>query len=513
MAQKKKSENSVNLTEKKKSYTREEKNNKVNSSVKKEIKEENSNKKIIIIALVLALLIAGVSYWRVSVNNSEKENSKDNEQKEEVKEAQKLEDEKEDDSESYYYDYTYEVKPVVKEETVEEVPEVEEIYYSLTFESNGGSDVETQILGINEVTESKLPTKEGWIFAGWFTDSELTEEYIFNTHLTEDITIYAKWVKHVKYIYEGTELEDINLVGLNEELPLLSKEDERFTVREDEELGWFASIVDDEGNVLTFEILPGTVLDEELVKNFAEEIILEAVVLSKFNMNFNYTIEKISEDPTIESTNEDIVLPLEVIEGRPINFEKVETQIKEEYLEFIDKDFGWYYLDSGVMFDLPSDAVARVEITEVYMGDVVTITYIEKVVDEETGIEENKEIVKENIVKDSHIETDNILVPEEKEGQEFVGWFPIVDEEGLIGEDKLTSDTIIDEDKTFVGKWEVIIEDAIDEEIIATPVEEEVIEEVTEESETSLPVQENETLTEDEIVEIITEEITLEEAE
>lgn len=500
MAQKSKKENSVKLTEK---------NIKVNSSVKNEIKDESSNKKIIIIALILAILIAGVSYWKVSVENAEKDKNKDNEQKEEVKDnEQEVEKNEEDNSESYYYDYNYEIMPVIKDdETVEDVPEVQEIYYSLTFESNGGSNIETQILGVNEVTESKIPTKEGWIFAGWFIDSELTEQYIFDTHLTEDITVYAKWVKHIKFLYEGTELEVIKVVGLNEEIVLLSKEDERFDIGGDQELGWLASITSENENVETFEILPGTILDEELAEKFEEEIVLEAKILSKFNMNFNYKVEIISEDTGIEATEEDMVIPLEVIEGRTIDFEKVENEIKETYSEFIDKEFGWYYIDENVIFDLPMDAVANPEIIEVYMGEVVTVTYIEKVIDEETGLEDDKEIVKENIVKDSHINEDDILVPEEKEGQEFIGWFPVVDEEGNLGEDKLTSDTIIDEDKVFVGKWEKIIEETIEEEVILTDseviheteenVEEELTDEITTTEIDSEIVLENSTETEE----------------
>ena len=474
MQQNKKKENSVNLAEKKKSYTREEKNNKGNSSVKKEIKEENSNKKIIIIALVLALLIAGLSYWRISINNAEKEKNKDNEQKEEVKQEDKEEiddEESESESESYYYDYTYEVKPVVDEkddsEVEEVVPEVEELYYSLTFESNGGSSVETQILGVNEVTETptSFPTREGWIFAGWFTDDTFSETYIFGTHLTEDITIYAKWVKHIKYVHEGEELEDIAVVGLNEEIPLLSSEDAGIILGEDEELGWFISNEDEYGNISIVEILPGTVLDEKIVEEFDEEIVLESDILAIFDMNFNYSVEIQSTESEVPSQIKDEVITKEVIQGRALPFDEVATEIKTNYPEFEGKDFGWYYIEGNVMFDLPSDAVADPAITEVHMGEVVTITYVEKVYDNELEQEVEKETV-QNIVKDSHIAEDNILIPEEQEGKEFVGWFPVIDEQENLGEDKLTSDTIIDEDKTFIAKWEDIVDETLEEDAI-----------------------------------------------
>jgi uncharacterized repeat protein (TIGR02543 family) len=38
------------------------------------------------------------------------------------------------------------------------------------------------------------PTKEGYVFAGWFADEELTTPFDFGTTITEEIYVYAKWV-------------------------------------------------------------------------------------------------------------------------------------------------------------------------------------------------------------------------------------------------------------------------------------------------------------------------------
>ena len=46
------------------------------------------------------------------------------------------------------------------------------------------------------VTRINDPVKEGYIFAGWYTDQELTNEFTFDdTYITNDLTLYAKWVK------------------------------------------------------------------------------------------------------------------------------------------------------------------------------------------------------------------------------------------------------------------------------------------------------------------------------
>jgi len=66
--------------------------------------------------------------------------------------------------------------------------------YTLTFETNGGSDIES----IKEVNDTKInltgkvPTKEGFTFAGWHSDEELTDP-VEEITMTSDKMVYAKW--------------------------------------------------------------------------------------------------------------------------------------------------------------------------------------------------------------------------------------------------------------------------------------------------------------------------------
>ena len=43
------------------------------------------------------------------------------------------------------------------------------------------------------LTPPTAPTKSGYTFAGWYTDETLESEYDFETAVTEDFTLYAKW--------------------------------------------------------------------------------------------------------------------------------------------------------------------------------------------------------------------------------------------------------------------------------------------------------------------------------
>ena len=72
--------------------------------------------------------------------------------------------------------------------------------YSVVFDSNGGSDVPTQIvLGGFTVTEPTAPTKAGKVFCGWYLDNGLQTAYNFTSVVTGNLTLYAKWADAISY--------------------------------------------------------------------------------------------------------------------------------------------------------------------------------------------------------------------------------------------------------------------------------------------------------------------------
>lgn len=67
-------------------------------------------------------------------------------------------------------------------------------YYVVSFAPNGGSYVEPQSIAYNTlVSKPANPTRTGYTFKGWYTDAELTSSYNFNTPVTEEIALFAKW--------------------------------------------------------------------------------------------------------------------------------------------------------------------------------------------------------------------------------------------------------------------------------------------------------------------------------
>lgn len=67
-------------------------------------------------------------------------------------------------------------------------------YYTVMFDSNGGSKVANQTVKKNNTaSEPTAPTKDGYTFAGWYSDSKLKTEFDFDTKITKATTLYAKW--------------------------------------------------------------------------------------------------------------------------------------------------------------------------------------------------------------------------------------------------------------------------------------------------------------------------------
>lgn len=76
--------------------------------------------------------------------------------------------------------------------------------HTVTFNSNGGSDVPEQIRANAAATKPADPTRSGYNFGGWYTDAAFTTEYTFteSEKVTQALTLYAKWTKEAaKYYY------------------------------------------------------------------------------------------------------------------------------------------------------------------------------------------------------------------------------------------------------------------------------------------------------------------------
>ena len=67
-------------------------------------------------------------------------------------------------------------------------------YCTVTFDSNGGSSVDSQsVIKGGHATEPEPPLKTCSAFVGWYTDSGLVDAFDFDNAILTDMTLYAKW--------------------------------------------------------------------------------------------------------------------------------------------------------------------------------------------------------------------------------------------------------------------------------------------------------------------------------
>ena len=59
---------------------------------------------------------------------------------------------------------------------------------------HGGANISSQtFVGGNKASELTAPKEDGWVFGGWYTEKGCKYRFSFDSAVTSDITLYAKW--------------------------------------------------------------------------------------------------------------------------------------------------------------------------------------------------------------------------------------------------------------------------------------------------------------------------------
>ncbi len=71
--------------------------------------------------------------------------------------------------------------------------------YTVKFDADNESAVKSvRVTKNSKVAEPTEPTKDGFIFDGWYTDKALTDKYDFESKVTRSFNLYAKWIETEK---------------------------------------------------------------------------------------------------------------------------------------------------------------------------------------------------------------------------------------------------------------------------------------------------------------------------
>ena len=390
----------------------------------------SSNKKTLFFALVCAIVLAVFAYTQVSMNMA---NNKPKELEEESKEEINGEDLKALDyvREPIKVDDNHTKVITAEKKEKKEVEKSNDLkmsaHYTLSFDTNGGEEIEKQVLSNNEVTTTVIPVRESWVFDGWFIDSDLTEPFIFGGVLKEDTTIYAKWVKYIKFVDESDCIKTIT-VGDGEYIPLPTDDELIDMALEDFIVSWY--YIKDDTNIFITNNTKLSDLDED-----SDTVTLYLEKIPAFYLSF-YLDE-----------NSDEFYRKKVINDQVISFDDVDEKLKEINPEIDLTTVGWYYYDiDGNKCDFSKNKTISTDITKIYLSDTYKIIYSEEDDEKEEGL---VQIDEQNVARDTKL-TD-ILDPEEKDNKEFEGWF-IIDND-ILTDSKLEDGMVINRDMTVVGKW------------------------------------------------------------
>ncbi len=390
----------------------------------------SSNKKTLFFALVCAIVLAVFAYTQVSMNMA---NNKPKELEEESKEEINGEDLKALDyvREPIKVDGNH-IKVITEEK--KEKKEVEKsndlkvsAHYTLSFDTNGGEEIEKQVLSNNEVTTTVIPVRESWVFDGWFIDSDLTEPFIFGGTLKADTTIYAKWVKYIKFVDESDCIKTIT-VGDGEYIPLPTDDELIDMALEDFIVSWY--YIKDATNIF---ITNNTKLSD--LGDSGDTVTLYLQKTEAFYLSFY--LDEFS----------DFLYREKVVNDQVISFDDVNKSILESNPEIDLENMGWYYYDGeGNKCNFSKGKRITQGVTKLYLSDTYKIIYTLEDEEKENGL---VQIDEQNVVRQSKI--DNVLDPLEKENKEFEGWF-IIDND-ILTDSKLEDGMVINRDMTVVGKW------------------------------------------------------------
>ncbi len=170
-------------------------------------------------------------------------------------------------------------------------PDAPKKEFTITFDTRGGSEVKPITIAEGAtITLPRNPTKEGYIFDGWYLSDAFVEKFVATKTITGDITLYAKWI------------EDNG----QEEPPVAKTYSITFMV----DGVTYKTFNISEGSVITLPenpgkkccIFEGWYIDEDLLEKFnaTQDISQDIVVYAKWSDN--HTVVEDSEVPATCTT-------------------------------------------------------------------------------------------------------------------------------------------------------------------------------------------------------------------
>ncbi len=267
--------------------------------------------------------------------------------------------------------------------------------YTVTFDSNGGTAVESQVVKSGEkATEPTAPTKEGYTFVGWFVGDTA---YDFEAAVTEDVTVKAKWTQNtynVTFDTDGGSAVDSQTVTHGQK----ATEPTAPTKAGYTFVGWFVG---------------------DTAYDFEAAVAGDVTIKAKWTQN-TYTVTFDADNGTENTT-------ATVAEGAKVEAPVAPTKVGYAFV-------GWYLGDNA--YDFETAITGEITLKAVWTLNQYTVTF-----DADNGTENTTATV-------AHGGT--VAAPTEaptKEGYTFVGWF--------VGENAYNFESVVTGEFTIKAVWEI----------------------------------------------------------
>lgn len=96
-------------------------------------------------------------------------------------------------------EYTYTVNNIIAQPMIS-VSATKNPQHTAIFVSGGSVYTFSTVEDQSRLTEPAAPERAGYTFGGWYTEKEYTNKYNFETSVTDDVVLYAKWIANTYYV-------------------------------------------------------------------------------------------------------------------------------------------------------------------------------------------------------------------------------------------------------------------------------------------------------------------------
>ncbi|KAH0787882.1 pA14 domain protein [Histomonas meleagridis] len=200
-------------------------------------------------------------------------------------------------------------------------------YHKIVYVTNGGEEIQSDFIANRRFLRPITPTKNGFVFLGWYKDEELSEPFDFeNTHITNSIKLYAKWRQSFSVTFIDIDGKLIGKVTQDNEEPIQQ-------IDPPSHRGY---------------VFANYFYDKDITKEFDHMIVLDEdiTLYAGYYKTQNETIYPNSDDYNgyLEFRSDNVCVPVFLYDNETKYKCDIDEEVKNRIVPFIDMEYPKNYL-------------------------------------------------------------------------------------------------------------------------------------------------------------------------